>query len=113
METAEQLDQRMRRASFMLKAMLQRWEDLGESAKESTTYAMTKNALDALEGRFDEMETINIDIDDDTFLQVAMMAHEKDITFNQMIEWALRKQLDHEDEMKKILKRDTEESSDA
>ncbi len=33
----------------------------------------------------EEMETIDIDISDEDFLKIAVMAHERDITFNQMV----------------------------
>jgi hypothetical protein len=37
---------------------------------------------------------VEIDIDDETFLKIARMAHERDITFNQMCEVAIRAELD-------------------
>lgn len=38
---------------------------------------------------------VEIDMPDDTFLALAKMAHEKDITFNQMCEEALRAMIAH------------------
>ena len=40
-----------------------------------------------------EWSTVDMDITDDVFLQVATMAHEKDITFNQMVVHILEEQL--------------------
>ena len=40
-----------------------------------------------------EWSTVDMNISDDVFLQVATMAHEKDITFNQMVVHILEEQL--------------------
>jgi len=40
-----------------------------------------------------EMVTLDIDINDDAFLIVAKMAHNRDITFNQMITIILEEQI--------------------
>lgn len=44
----------------------------------------------------EELVTIEVDIDDSEFLAVAKMAHERDITFNEMmnriIEWHIQEQ---------------------
>lgn len=86
----QDLEKRVDKCSFILKTLLSRWNSLGNSVDETVTYKMVQEALDMLEGRFHEYETINIDIDDKTFLSIAKMAHEKDITFNQMVEMSLR-----------------------
>lgn len=49
-----------------------------------------------------EMSTIDCDIDDDTFLRVAKMAHERDITFNEMVTIILEEQLRNEKNGKTI-----------
>ena len=41
----------------------------------------------------EEMCVIDVDMDDDTFMRIAVMAHERDITFNQMVTIILKKQL--------------------
>jgi hypothetical protein len=41
-----------------------------------------------------EMETIDVDISDDDFLTIAKMAHEKDITFNEMVTIMLEEMID-------------------
>jgi len=95
METQDQLEKRIKKASFIIKMMLDRWSTMNESLVNTTTYKMTQEALDILEGRSENADGIlPMNIDDDTFLTVAKMAHEKDITFNQMVEYAIRKQLD-------------------
>ena len=42
----------------------------------------------------DNRETIEIDLSDDDFLRIAKMAHERDITFNQMVEIILQAEID-------------------
>lgn len=41
-----------------------------------------------------EMSTIDCDISDEVFLHIAKMAHERDITFNQMVTIILEEQLE-------------------
>ena len=42
------------------------------------------------------METIELDISDDDFLALAKIAHEKDITFNKLINDILRRKIELE-----------------
>jgi hypothetical protein len=49
----------------------------------------------------EKMETIEIDLEDETFLAIAMEAHKKNITFNQMVSEILTEQLDIEDKKEK------------
>ena len=42
----------------------------------------------------DNRETIEVDLSDDEFLKVAKLAHERDITFNQMVEIILQAEMD-------------------
>ena len=42
----------------------------------------------------EEMVDVEIDITDETFLKLAKMAHEKDITFNQLCNEILREQIE-------------------
>jgi hypothetical protein len=42
----------------------------------------------------DNRSTIEIDLTDEEFLQVARLAHERDITFNQMVEYILQQEID-------------------
>jgi hypothetical protein len=112
MESVEQLELRIQKATFILKAMLERWETLGKEAVETSTYKMTQEALEMLEGRFHDTELLNVDLDQDTFVQIAQMAHEKDITFNQMVEWAIRKQME-DPELKKLLTGEDQEDTNS
>jgi hypothetical protein len=43
---------------------------------------------------YDERVTMPIDISDEDFASIARMAHDRDITFNQMVEHILREQID-------------------
>ena len=43
-----------------------------------------------------DCDTVDIDMSDETFLKIARMAHEDDITFNQMIVKMLRSQIEKE-----------------
>ena len=42
----------------------------------------------------DNRETIEVDLSDEEFLRVAKLAHERDITFNQMVEIILQAEID-------------------
>lgn len=42
----------------------------------------------------DGREEIEIDITDDEFLRIAKMAHERDITFNKMVELILTEEIE-------------------
>lgn len=42
----------------------------------------------------DNIETIEVDLSDDEFLRIAKMAHDRDITFNQMVEIILQAEID-------------------
>jgi purine-nucleoside phosphorylase len=42
----------------------------------------------------DNRETIEVDLSDEEFLHIAKLAHERDITFNQMVEIILQTQID-------------------
>jgi len=54
--------------------------------------------IDFIQKEIDEkMETIDVDIHDDTFLCIAKMAHEKDITFNQMVTVLLEEMIEREE----------------
>ena len=46
----------------------------------------------------DKYETIPVDLSDEEFLSIAKMAHERDITFNQMVEIILWKYIGAEKE---------------
>jgi len=41
-----------------------------------------------------ECETIQVDIEDDAFLTIAKMAHDENVTFNEMVTKILRKQIE-------------------
>lgn len=41
-----------------------------------------------------EMETIQVDLTDEEFLHIAKLAHEQDITFNQMVAKILEEHLE-------------------
>jgi len=43
----------------------------------------------------EDNDTIEIEITDEQFIMIAKMAHEKDITFNKMIEEILREQIEN------------------
>jgi hypothetical protein len=43
---------------------------------------------------YDDRVTMPIDISDEDFASIARMAHDRDITFNQMVEHILREQID-------------------
>ena len=45
----------------------------------------------------DNRVTIEIDLDEDLLYQLMLMAHEQDITLNQLVEQILRKYLDDQD----------------
>jgi hypothetical protein len=42
----------------------------------------------------DNRATIEVDLTDDEFMQIARLAHERDITFNQMVEHILQQEID-------------------
>lgn len=42
----------------------------------------------------DNRQVIEVDISDEDFLKIAKMAHERDITFNQMVEIVLQAEFD-------------------
>ena len=42
----------------------------------------------------DKMSTIEIDLTDDEFLRLAKLAHERDITFNQMVAIIIQEEID-------------------
>ncbi len=41
-----------------------------------------------------EMETVEVDLTDEEFLHIAKLAHEQDITFNQMVAKILEKHIE-------------------
>ena len=41
----------------------------------------------------DNRETIEVTLSDEEFLAIAKLAHERDITFNQMVDYILRQKL--------------------
>ena len=43
---------------------------------------------------YDERVTMPIDISDADFVSIARMAHDRDITFNEMVEHILREEID-------------------
>ena len=45
----------------------------------------------------EKMVSVDVDLDDATFLAIAKEAHKKDITFNQMVNIILREKLDEEE----------------
>lgn len=45
----------------------------------------------------DKKEEIEIELDNETLMTLFMMAHEKDITLNQLVEQILREELDKAD----------------
>jgi len=47
-----------------------------------------------METKEDTRESIEVDLSDDEFLRVAKLAHERDITFNQMVEVILRAEME-------------------
>jgi hypothetical protein len=44
----------------------------------------------------DTRENVEIDLSDEDFIQIAKLAHERDITFNQMVEEILRAKITEE-----------------
>lgn len=42
----------------------------------------------------DNRSTIEIDLTDEEFMHIARLAHERDITFNQMVEHILQQEID-------------------
>ena len=46
----------------------------------------------------DNRETIEVDLSDDEFLRIAKLAHERDITFNQMVEIILQEMIERKNE---------------
>jgi hypothetical protein len=44
----------------------------------------------------DTRENVEIDLSDEDFIQIAKLAHERDITFNQMVEEILLKAINKE-----------------
>jgi hypothetical protein len=48
----------------------------------------------------EEMEEVEIDISDETFLNIAKLAHEKDITFNQMCRDIIKEAIEKEENSK-------------
>jgi len=48
----------------------------------------------------DKMEVVEVDFTDDEFLYVATLAHERDITFNQMIGHIIQEHIDTLEEKK-------------
>jgi hypothetical protein len=42
----------------------------------------------------DNRASIEVELSDEEFLQVAKLAHERDITFNQMVEYILQQEID-------------------
>lgn len=44
---------------------------------------------------YDTRVKISVDLDDDTLFQMMKLAHERDITFNQLVEIALQEAIDH------------------
>jgi predicted DNA-binding ribbon-helix-helix protein len=42
----------------------------------------------------DNMETVEVDLTDEEFLHIAKLAHERDITFNQMVAKILQEEID-------------------
>ena len=46
------------------------------------------------DAQIDSRETIEVDLSDEEFLHVAKLAHERDITFNQMVEIILQAEID-------------------
>jgi hypothetical protein len=65
--------------------------------------------------RTEESETITIDMEDIMFIELAKMAHEKDIPFNEMVNIALEEMFekpDIEEVIKALLKKEIEEKTD-
>ncbi len=44
----------------------------------------------------DNRSTIELDLTEEEFMQIALMAHERDITFNKMVETMLMKAIEEE-----------------
>lgn len=44
--------------------------------------------------KVDERVSIPVELSDEEFLQIAKMAHERDITFNKMVEFILQQEID-------------------
>jgi hypothetical protein len=42
----------------------------------------------------DTRKDVEIDLSDEDFIRIAMMAHERDITFNKMVEFILQTEID-------------------
>ena len=44
--------------------------------------------------KIDNRSSIEVELSDEEFLRIAMMAHERDITFNKMVEYILQQEID-------------------
>lgn len=42
----------------------------------------------------DNRATVEVDLTDEEFMHIARLAHERDITFNQMVEYILQQEID-------------------
>lgn len=42
----------------------------------------------------DNRSSIEVDLSDEEFMHIARLAHERDITFNQMVEYILQQEID-------------------
>lgn len=63
-----------------------------------------------LSSQADDKETVELDLTDEQFMQLALEAHKQDITFNQHVENILRKFIEKEKEPRMIYARDMEDS---
>lgn len=45
----------------------------------------------------EKMENVEVEFDDSTFMRIALMAHEEDITFNQMCNKILKEHIESEE----------------
>lgn len=78
---------RLERSEDLILRLPEGWAEEGEkvSIKEKDGSVIIEKLVD-----------VEIDLDDSTFLSIAKMAHEKDITFNEMITQIIEEKLSQE-----------------
>jgi len=69
-------------------------KDIVDLPQEQDLLDRYKTVINEIMGHSDQSrETVDIDIDDDVFFEMAIMAHKRDITINSMVEQILREEL--------------------
>ena len=90
------LQKRIDRAKFLTQSILTRLEDPEHETSKQLMLQLLNELLNTLDGDFVNIVDVDVNIDDNTFFKIAEMAHIKDLTFNQIIELTLLKQIDDE-----------------